>query len=128
MEHHFRYSHGSLGFAYFSNYYCVWSNMDQTNQQPDRCKRCDHNNFGFVRLQKKDIYCRQCLQDYCIHRFRSTVGKSHQIKYDENVLVAVSGGWSSLALADMVFKGRIIESDQHRKIKYMPSFLHLDGR
>ncbi|KPL94065.1 cytoplasmic tRNA 2-thiolation protein 2-like protein [Sarcoptes scabiei] len=102
--------------------------MDQTNQQPDRCKRCDHNNFGFVRLQKKDIYCRQCLQDYCIHRFRSTVGKSHQIKYDENVLVAVSGGWSSLALADMVFKGRIIESDQHRKIKYMPSFLHLDDR
>ena len=41
---------------------------------------------------------------YCIHKFRSTFGKSRVIEDQESLLVAFSGGAASAALANLIIQ------------------------
>ncbi|GIY52837.1 cytoplasmic tRNA 2-thiolation protein 2 [Caerostris extrusa] len=85
-----------------------------------KCKKCDMKSE--VLLQKKDPFCRECFFEYCSHKFRSTIGKSKQIKHGDKVLLACSGGRKSTALLHMTknfatakqisFKAEIIFIDE----------------
>lgn len=76
-------------------------------------------------LQKKDVFCGACLVDYCTHKFRATIGKSRLVKPGNRVLVAFSGGLTSVVMADLIRRG--FEEDFHRRLRFVPSFLHIDG-
>ncbi|XP_074603114.1 cytosolic thiouridylase subunit 2 [Brevipalpus obovatus] len=86
------------------------------------CKRC--GLASFVCLQKKDVFCRSCFSQYCSHKFRATIGKSKLIKMKDTVLLAFSGGPSSVAMLDMVQDG-LINPDAHRKLLFIPSLLFI---
>ena len=89
-----------------------------------KCKKCQ-TNAGFVLLQQKDVFCGQCLHEYCSHKFRSTIGKSKAIRSGERVLVAFSGGINSTAMINMIEEG--LNEDQHRKLRFIPSLIFING-
>lgn len=89
-----------------------------------KCKKCQQNS-GFVLLQKKDVFCGPCLSKHCIHKFRSSIGKSHLVHKDDRVLVAFSGATSSVALVDMICQG--LKEDAYRKLPFVPTILCIDG-
>ncbi|CAG2120701.1 unnamed protein product, partial [Medioppia subpectinata] len=88
-----------------------------------KCKKCLVNN-GFVLLQRKDVFCGDCLSDYCSHKFRSTIGKSKAIHSGERVLIAFSGGVNSSAMVRMITDG--LKEVQHKKLRFVPSLVHID--
>ena len=88
-----------------------------------QCKKCENN--AFVLLQRKDPLCCGCLYDYCSHKFRATIGKSKLVKPGERVLIAFSGGPSSAAMIHMIKDG--FNADQHRRLLFVPSILHIEG-
>jgi cytoplasmic tRNA 2-thiolation protein 2 len=89
-----------------------------------KCKKCQLNN-GFVLLQRKDVFCRNCFYDYCTHKFRSTIGKSKLVRTADRVLIAFSGGINSLALIHMINEG--LNDSQHKKLRFLPSIVYIDG-
>ena len=89
-----------------------------------KCKKCDLN-IGFVLLQRKDVFCRQCLYDYCSHKFRATIGKSKAIHTGDRVLIAFSGGINSSAIIDMITDG--LNEVQHKRLRFIPSIVYIDG-
>src|SRR5699024_5946558 len=90
-----------------------------------KCRKCNTRE-GYVLLQKKDIFCGECLADYCRHKFRATMGKSKLLKPGVKVLVGCSGGNASVALVDMVKVG--LAEDIHRRLKFVPAVVHVDGK
>lgn len=88
------------------------------------CKKC-HSDKVFVLLQKEHCYCRICFHEYCSHKFRSTIGKTRLVKKDDKVLVAVSGGTSSMAMLDMIQEGLSLEN-HHRRLQFIPILLFVD--
>ena len=60
-----------------------------------------------------------------MHKFRSTIGKSKQIKAGDEVLVAVSGGISSSSVVHLIYEG--ISDLSVKKLRFIPTFLHIDG-
>lgn len=104
-----------------------------------KCRKCLVKE-GTVLLQKKDVFCGDCLLEYCRHKFRSTIGKSKLLPLLSSdspqvprILVAVSGGSASLAMLDMVREVGMEAHDddervQHRTQRYAPAVVHVDGK
>ncbi|XP_054165451.1 cytoplasmic tRNA 2-thiolation protein 2-A-like [Oppia nitens] len=90
-----------------------------------KCKKCQIND-GFVLLQRKDVFCRQCLANYCAHKFRSTIGKSKAIQREQRIIIAFSGGVNSSAMIDLIKDG--LNEDQHRRLRFVPSLVYIDDR
>ena len=94
------------------------------------CRKCN-TNPGYILLQKKDVFCGDCLSQYCRQKFRATLGKSKLFSSTTNmntcdrVLVAFSGGIASVALVDLIKLG--LGEDFHRKLRFVPSLIHIDG-
>ena len=86
--------------------------------------RCE--DTAFVVLQARAELCKACFSETCTHKFRSTIGKSKQVKRGCRVLVAVSGGASSSAMMDMVKEG-VKHTDLRRELYFRPSVIHVDG-
>ena len=57
---------------------------------------CIKNTYNYLCLP------RSCFEAYVTHKFRSTIGKNRPVPVGTAVLVAVSGGISSLATLRMV--------------------------
>lgn len=76
-------------------------------------------------MQKKDVFCNDCLIDYCTKTFRQTLGKSRLIKSDDRILVGFSGGLSSIALVDLIRRG--LDEQQFQKLRFKPFLLFIDG-
>lgn len=62
-----------------------------------------------------------------MHKFRSTIGKSKLVRPGDHVLLACSGGVNSMAMVDMIKKG-LVQDDVHRRIRFVPSILFIDGK
>ena len=58
-------------------------------------------------------------------KFRATIGKARKIPNGSRVLLACSGGPSSLAMVHMVKQGLQVEN-QHRRLRFIPLLVHLD--
>nr|XP_045625547.1 cytoplasmic tRNA 2-thiolation protein 2-A-like [Procambarus clarkii]XP_045625548.1 cytoplasmic tRNA 2-thiolation protein 2-A-like [Procambarus clarkii]XP_045625549.1 cytoplasmic tRNA 2-thiolation protein 2-A-like [Procambarus clarkii]XP_045625550.1 cytoplasmic tRNA 2-thiolation protein 2-A-like [Procambarus clarkii]XP_045625551.1 cytoplasmic tRNA 2-thiolation protein 2-A-like [Procambarus clarkii]XP_045625552.1 cytoplasmic tRNA 2-thiolation protein 2-A-like [Procambarus clarkii] len=87
------------------------------------CRKCGESTAEVV-LRVKDAYCRQCFLLYFVHKFRSTIGKSKQIHPGDRVLVAISGGPSSVALLHLIREG--LNENSHKKLRFEPAFLYVD--
>ena len=90
-----------------------------------KCKRCAGQPY--VMLQKKDVFCKLCFVEYCVHKYKSTTCKSKMIKPEHKVLIAYSGGQSSTALLNMT-----LHCLQHENatIRFLmrPHLLYIDGK
>lgn len=62
---------------------------------------------------------------YFVHKFRSTIGKSKQIRHGDKVLVATSGGASSAAMLHLIRQG--LNETSHKQLRFEPAFLYVDG-
>lgn len=88
------------------------------------CRKCD--NDACVLLQRRDPYCKDCLRQYCTHKFRSTVSKNYVLKHSDKVLIAYSGGMSSAALISLVHD-TLSRTNETRKMFFRPSLVFVDG-
>jgi cytoplasmic tRNA 2-thiolation protein 2 len=88
------------------------------------CKKCESQDV-FVLIQKEHCYCKQCFHEYSSHKLRSTIGKTRLVKKDDKVLVAVSGGLSSMAMLAMIEEGLSLEN-HHRRLQFVPIILFVD--
>lgn len=88
------------------------------------CRKCQQNR-GSVLLQKKDVFCNDCLIGHCTKTFRTTIGKSRLLKSEDKILVGFSGGLSSVALVDLI--RRRLDEEQFQKLRFIPSLLFIDG-
>nr|XP_046910340.1 cytoplasmic tRNA 2-thiolation protein 2-like isoform X2 [Dermatophagoides farinae] len=87
------------------------------------CRKCQQNR-GSVLLQKKDVFCNDCLIGHCTKTFRTTIGKSRLLKSEDKILVGFSGGLSSVALVDLI--RRRLDEEQFQKLRFIPSLLFID--
>ncbi|KAK4298079.1 hypothetical protein Pmani_029553 [Petrolisthes manimaculis] len=87
------------------------------------CRKCKEGMAEAV-LRGKDPYCRDCFLSYFEHKFRSTIGKSKQIRQGDGVLVAMSGGASSTTLLHLIHSG--LTQNSHKRLGFKPAFLHID--
>ncbi|KAK7084126.1 Cytoplasmic tRNA 2-thiolation protein 2 [Halocaridina rubra] len=87
------------------------------------CRKCDTERAVVV-LRLKDVYCKMCFLSYFVHKFRSTIGKSKQIRPGDHVLIATSGGPSSMAMLHLVRDG--LNETSHKKLRFQPAFLYID--
>ena len=69
---------------------------------------------------------RDCFLSYFVHKFRSTIGKSKQIRPGDRVLIAISGGLSSSALLHLIRDG--LDESSHKKLRFEPTFIYIDGK
>merc|ERR1712023_280006 len=65
------------------------------------CMKCKVNKPVLV-IRVNDPLCEQCFLTYVTHKFRSTLGKSKLVQPNDGVLLAISGGHSSMALLHLV--------------------------
>ena len=72
------------------------------------CMKCPEKAVVLVR--NNDPFCRTCFLDYIMHKFRATIGKARVIHQGQRVLLAVSGGSASMAMLDLVIKGKFLFS------------------
>jgi len=86
------------------------------------CRKCGHETVAVV-LRKTDPYCRSCFEAYVTHKFRSTIGKNRPVPVGTAVLVAVSGGISSLATLRMVHAA--VTNPTNKRLRITPHFLHV---
>lgn len=91
-----------------------------------QCKKCVEGK-PVVLLQKKDAYCSSCFIDYASHKFRSTIGKSKQLKPNHQVLLAVSTGQSSQAMIHLTCESLSSPISQNR-LFFQPTLLYIDGK
>lgn len=70
------------------------------------------------------MYCGPCFDEYCNGKFRATVGKARVVQSGFRVLIACSGGASSLALVNMIKQGLELEN-HHRRLRFIPVILHV---
>ncbi|XP_068200967.1 cytoplasmic tRNA 2-thiolation protein 2 [Palaemon carinicauda] len=87
------------------------------------CRKCNTEKAVVV-LRMKDAYCRECFLSYFVHKFRSTIGKSKQIRLGDQILIATSGGVSSSALLHLVREG--LDESSHKKLRFEPACLYID--
>lgn len=87
------------------------------------CRKCGTGTAEVV-LRVKDAYCRECFLAYFVHKFRSTIGKSKQIRHGDKVLVATSGGASSAAMLHLIRQG--LNETSHKQLRFEPAFLYVD--
>lgn len=85
------------------------------------CKKCPSSPA--VVLRGKDVYCRECLLLGVQHKMRATLGKHKATKPGDRILVAVSGGESSVGLLHMLQQG--VTAD-HKKLLFTPLVLWVD--
>ncbi|XP_074646056.1 cytoplasmic tRNA 2-thiolation protein 2-A-like [Tubulanus polymorphus] len=86
------------------------------------CMKCDNKPIVIIRID--DAFCRDCFWNYCIHKFRSTFGRTHIVKHKEKVLLAYSGGHGSTALLHMVIDG--LSERCHKKIGFIPGIVYIN--
>lgn len=77
-----------------------------------------------VLLRVGDPYCRNCFNDYFIHKFRAMLGKNRVIFPGEKVLLAVSGGPSSCSMLHQVQQGLSVNA--HKKLRFTPGIVFID--
>lgn len=87
------------------------------------CKKCASKE-PFVLISKIHAYCGPCFDEYCTGKFRATVGKARSVQNGFRVLIACSGGVSSLALVQMVKQGLELEN-HHRRLRFVPVITHI---
>ncbi|XP_042866004.1 cytoplasmic tRNA 2-thiolation protein 2-like [Penaeus japonicus] len=87
------------------------------------CRKCGTGTAEVV-LRVRDAYCRECFLAYFVHKFRSTIGKSKQIRHGDKVLVATSGGPSSVAMVHLIRQG--LNETSHKQLRFVPAFLYVD--
>lgn len=92
----------------------------------NRCKRCSERKPSIL-LQKKDAFCCICFVDYASHKFRSTIGKSKQLKPTHRVLLAVSSGQNSQAMLDLT-RDSLHSPISNNRLFFQPYLLHIDGK
>jgi cytoplasmic tRNA 2-thiolation protein 2 len=90
-----------------------------------QCKRCSAREPTIL-LQKKDAFCGVCYVEYASHKFRSTIGKSKQLKPSHRVLLAVSPGQSSQAMLNLTRDSLHSPISQNR-LFFRPHMLYIDG-
>lgn len=71
------------------------------------------------------MFCGPCFDEYCTTKFRATIGKSRKIPSGSKVLIACSGGTSSLSMVHMIKQGLNTEN-QHRRLRFIPSIVHIN--
>lgn len=89
-----------------------------------KCKRCAGQPY--VLLQKKDVFCRLCFEEYCVHKYKSTTCKAKMIKPEHQVLIAYSGGQSSTALLNLTL---YCLNHENAAVRFLmkPHLLYIDG-
>lgn len=101
-------------------------NPSVTGTKPAKvCRRCGsepHILFDSVHLE-----CKTCFLESCAKKIRSTIGKTQLLKNNDKVVLAYSGGPSSLALLELL-KDSIEKNTSRREQKLKPSILHIETR
>ncbi|TGZ63140.1 hypothetical protein CRM22_007070 [Opisthorchis felineus] len=84
-----------------------------------QCAKCKGSNGPPVLVIRSDdpALCRSCFLNGCAHKFKSAFGKSHVVRNDCKVAVAISGGLSSLTLLHLL--------KQHSKRRFTPKLFYL---
>lgn len=88
----------------------------------DSCRRC--GSQPFIVLDKIHVECKECFLESANKKIRSTIGKSKLLKNNDSILLAHSGGSSSMALLDLIKNS--INYDTRREQKLRPSLIHVD--
>lgn len=91
--------------------------------QVKRCRKCNSER-AFIVLDKIHVDCQKCFLESCNRKIRSTIGKSKLLKNNDPILIAFSGGPSSLALLDLMKNS--MEFEARREQKFRPSIVHID--
>lgn len=86
------------------------------------CRKC--GSQPFIVIDKVHVECKVCFLESCNKKLRSTIGKSRLLKNNDSILIAHSGGSSSLALLDLIRTS--INYDSRRKQNLRPSLIHVD--
>lgn len=90
----------------------------------NKCKRCQSSS-PFIVLRKIDVLCKACFKEYADHKFRSTIAKVKLVKPNQKVLIAVSGGQSSIAMLNLTIDNMTKTTASRLILK--PFLLHIDG-
>lgn len=96
--------------------------VDENISSSGLCKKCGASPY--VVLDKVHIHCRDCFLESCNKKIRSTIGKSKLLRNNDPILIAYSGGPSSVALLSLIKNS--IEYNVRREQKFRPSILHID--
>ncbi|RXG60736.1 Cytoplasmic tRNA 2-thiolation protein 2 [Armadillidium vulgare] len=82
------------------------------------------SNQEMKKSNHKVLTERQCFTVYFVHKFRSTIGKSREIKHGDKVLVAFSGGISSTCLLHLIRQG--LDEPATKKLQFHPHVLFIN--
>ncbi|XP_051937060.1 cytoplasmic tRNA 2-thiolation protein 2 isoform X1 [Hippocampus zosterae] len=88
-----------------------------------KCVKCKET-IAVVAIRAGDQYCRDCFEQYFLHKFRATLGKNRVIFPGEKVLLAVSGGPSSSSMLRQVQEG--LSQNAHKKLRFVPGIVYID--
>lgn len=55
------------------------------------------------------------------------MGRSKQITTGDQMLLACSGGFNSMALVRLVVEGKVELADEHRRLRFVPSIHYVEG-
>lgn len=87
------------------------------------CMKCKIEK-PVVIIRINDPMCRSCFLSYATHKFRSTLGKSKLVKANDKVLIAVSGGHTSIAMLHLVKEA--LSEGAHKRLKFSPGVVFID--
>jgi cytoplasmic tRNA 2-thiolation protein 2 len=86
------------------------------------CVKCKEVLATIIR--PRAAYCKDCFLSMLHHRFRMALGKPKVLNFDERILIAYSGGPSSLALTHMTWMA--MNDDKNKRLRIHPIICHVD--
>jgi len=87
------------------------------------CMKCKVAKAMII-IRGSDPLCKECFLVYATHKFRSTLGKAKLIKGGDKVLLAVSGGNSSVCMLHLVKEA--LSEGAHKRLKFTPGIIFID--
>ncbi|KAM6300374.1 cytoplasmic tRNA 2-thiolation protein 2 [Aegotheles albertisi] len=85
--------------------------------------KCGHGSAALV-IRVGDAFCRDCFQQYFVHKFRAMLGKNRVIFPGEKVLLALSGGPASSAMLRQVQEG--LSRETAKRLRFVPGLVYID--
>ena len=98
-------------------------NLPQKNVTCSSCEKCKSKKPNVFNRNK--YLCFECLEGIINHKFRSNLRTTCKIRHEDNVLVCVSGGNSSMCMLNMFYK-TFFETKSKRKLFFKVKVLHID--
>ncbi|CAD5120591.1 DgyrCDS9153 [Dimorphilus gyrociliatus] len=94
----------------------------ESKKKSTTCVKC--NNPAIVCIRFNDSFCKDCFILYCIHKYRSTFGKSKIVRDGESVILGFSGGHGASAMLHLTKEGKSARAA--KKLRYLPILIYID--